>query len=43
MIYQTFNGRAWVKVKRMANGSTKIIDVKQREPRKPFIDVAFFK
>lgn len=38
MIFQKFNNRigAWVKIKKMANGKTKILNVKQREPKKPF-------
>jgi len=38
MIFQVFNKRigAWVKMKKMANGRTKILNVKQRDPKKCF-------
>lgn len=38
MIFQVKNKRinAWVKMKKMANGKTKILNVKQKEPTKPF-------
>lgn len=38
MIFQAFNKRigAWVKIKKMANGKTQILNVKQKEPTKPF-------
>lgn len=38
MKYQKFNKRnnAYVKYKKEKNGKCKIIDVKQKEPKKPF-------
>ena len=38
MIFQSFNPRTgrWIKFKKMANGKTTIMDVKQRLPKKPF-------
>jgi len=38
MIFQVFNKRtnAWVKMRKYANGKTKILNVKQKEPLKPF-------
>ena len=38
MIFQTYNKKtkAWVKMKRCSTGKTKILDVKQKEPMKPF-------
>ena len=38
MIFQVKNKRigAWVKMKKMASGKTQILNVKQREPMKPF-------
>lgn len=41
MIFQVFNKKigAWVKIKKMASGKTQILNVKQREPRTPFMNV----
>lgn len=38
MIYQKYNKKidAWVKLEKMPSGQTRIINVKQREPLKPF-------
>jgi len=38
MIFQVYNKRigAWVKMRKYANGKTKILNVKQREPKKCF-------
>ena len=41
MIFQKFNKRSkrWVKFRKYSNGKCKILDVKQREPLKPFKDI----
>lgn len=38
MIFQVFNKRigAWVKMRKYASGKTKILNVKQQLPSKPF-------
>ena len=38
MIFQKFNPKTkrWVKFRKFASGKCKILDVKQREPTKPF-------
>ncbi|MDD4110162.1 MAG: hypothetical protein PHS54_01260 [Clostridia bacterium] len=38
MIFQVYNKKinAWVKMKKKANGKTQILNVKGREPTKPF-------
>lgn len=38
VIYQAYNKKtkAWVKFKSCADGKTKVLDVKQKEPRLPF-------
>lgn len=38
MIFQVYNKRinAWVKMRKFANGKCKILNVKQKEPNKPF-------
>lgn len=38
MIFQVYNKRinAWVKMRKFASGKTKILNVKQQEPKKPF-------
>ena len=38
MIFQVYNKRinAWVKMRKFASGKTKILNVKQRDPKKPF-------
>lgn len=37
-VFQALNPRtkAWTKIKTLPDGMTKILDVKQREPSKPF-------
>lgn len=39
--YQTYNKKtkAYVKIKKMKNGKTKIVNVKQKNPKKPFSGV----
>jgi len=41
-VFQSFNARnkAWVKIKKMKNGKTKILNVKQVKPKVPFKGVA---
>jgi len=38
MIFQVFNKKinAWVRMRKYASGKTKITNVKQKEPTKPF-------
>ena len=45
MIFQKFNKRnnAWVKMKKMKNGKLKIINVKERMPKKKFAGVKVMK
>lgn len=44
MIGQVFNKRnnSYVKIEKMSNGKTRILDVKQKEPSKPFKGVKVF-
>ena len=41
MIFQAYNKRinAWVKVRKFANGKTKILNVKQKLPSVPFKNI----
>lgn len=40
-VFQVYNKRSdcWVKMKKLANGKTQILNVKQKNPKKPFVGV----